>query len=122
MEHATVERATAALEEIEKKFSTFNTTINARPNDLRRWTISFPDGSKKGYLPFMNRRAKAFRDWIREWGSTLESLGYRVHKEQILYKEFRLQIEESPSNNDNDDVTAQIEKEKSKTFFDPKRR
>jgi hypothetical protein len=68
----------------------------------------------------LNRRKKALRDWTRKWAKQLKILGYQVaaHREGIVNPVFI--IEKIPPNDD-DDAIAQLEKEKLRNYFDPKR-
>ena len=110
--------ARADLEAIEKKFSLKGCRINASSIDERRWNITSPDGRKVGFFAHLNKRRKALRDWLRKWGKQLRSMGYQVRMHDAAPSEPKFVIEEVQPE---DGFTAQLENEKSKRFFDPKR-
>ena len=110
--------ARAKLAEIESTFSLAGAKLNATSIDPRRHMLTFPSGKRVGFSSHLNKRRKALRDWLREWGEPLKELGYSV----VVHEDFpKVPIFTIVKNVPDDDEIAQLENEKSKKIFDPNR-
>lgn len=123
MPHQRVNDAQAELSAIEARCFADAVGLDMLSVDPRRHNVVFSDGHKVGLIAHLNRRRKAMRDWVRKWGKELRALGYevvQVREETFPSPTFAIREAEVQSDDD-DDATAQLEKEKSRNFFDPKR-